>query len=149
MELVAMRPENVEEAARLHALAMAEGLGGPAWSAETFGTLLATPGTFGWMVPDRGLILVRHAADEAEIFTIGVAAAARRQGVARTLLETACIALQALKTERLLLEVAIDNLPAQRFYESAGFVTAGRRPGYYQRGAARVDAPIMELRLDA
>lgn len=147
MDLIALRPDNTGEAARLHALAMADGLGGPAWSAETFTTLLQTPGTFGWMLPDKGLILVRHAAEEAEVFTIGVTPAARRQGVARTLLETACIALTALKAERLLLEVAVDNHPAQRFYESAGFMTVGRRPRYYKRGADRIDALVMALSL--
>jgi ribosomal-protein-alanine N-acetyltransferase len=147
MELAALRPDNADEAAHLHALAMAEGLGGDAWSAATFRTLLGTPGTFGWMIPGQGLIMVRHAADEAEIFTIGVAPAARRQGTARTLLETACIALKALKVERLLLEVAVDNMPARRFYEGAGFETAGRRTGYYKRGAGRVDALVMALAL--
>lgn len=145
MDLVALRPDNTERVALLHALAMAGGLGGEAWSAETFKTLLGTPGTFGWTIPDRGLILVRRAGDEAEIFTIGVAPVARRQGIARTLLETACIALKALKVERLLLEVAVDNLPAQRFYEGAGFKTVGRRTGYYKRGAGRVDALVMAL----
>lgn len=145
MELAALRHDNADEAARLHAMAMTEGLGGDAWSAETFRTLLGTPGTFGWMTPEQGLILVRHAADEAEIFTIGVAPAARRQGTARALLETACIALKALKVERLLLEVAVDNMPARRFYEGAGFVTVGRRTGYYKRGAGRVDALVMAL----
>jgi len=149
VELTALRLENVEEAARLHGLAMAEGLGGPAWTAETFSTLLRTPGTFGWMVPEAGLLLIRQAMDEAEIFTIGVTPAARRTGVASALLETACIALAALKVERLLLEVAVDNQPAQRFYEREGFKTVGRRPGYYKRGAGSVDALIMELRLAA
>jgi len=145
MELTALRLENVEEAARLHALAMAEGLGGPAWSADTFATLLRTPGTFGWIVKDEGLLLIRQAADEAEVFTIGVAPTARRKGTARALLETACIALVALKVERLLLEVAVDNLPAQQFYETEGFKSVGRRPHYYKRGAGSVDALVMEL----
>lgn len=148
MKLTALRLENAEEAARLHAIVMAEGLGGPAWSAETFGTLLRTPGTFGWIVPDEGLLLIRQAADEAEIFTIGVAPSARRKGIARALLETACIALAALKVTRLLLEVAVDNLPAQRFYETEGFKTVGRRSGYYKRGTSNIDALVMALQLD-
>ncbi len=145
MELTALRLENVEDAARLHALAMADGLGGPAWSAETFATLLRTPGTFGWIVPDQGLLLIRRAADEAEVFTVGTVPSARRTGVARTLFETALIALTALKLNRLLLEVAVDNLPAQRFYETLGFQTAGRRPGYYKRGSGSIDALVMEI----
>ena len=147
MELVALHAGNANDAAHLHALAMADGLGGAAWTAATFRTLLGTPGTFGWMMPDRGLILVRHAADEAEVFTIGVAPPARRNGVALALLETACIALKALKVQRLLLEVAVDNLPAQRFYERAGFSTVGRRAGYYKRGLTRIDALVMALPL--
>ena len=149
MELAALRLENVEDAARIHATAMAGGLGGPAWTAETFATLLRTPGTFGWMVPDKGLLLVRQTPDEAEIFTIGVVPAARRMGIARTLLETACIALVALKVGRLLLEVAVDNQPAQRFYETEGFTIIGRRPGYYKRGTGKIDALLMELRLQS
>lgn len=147
MDLIALAPGNLDEAARLHGIAMADGLGGQAWSAETFQTLLATPGTFGWMLAGQGLILVRHTDSEAEIFTIGVVPAARRQGAARTLLETACLALAALKAERLLLEVAVDNIPAQRFYQQAGFAITGRRRGYYKRGTARIDALVMELAL--
>ncbi len=146
MDLEALSLDNTEEAARLHARAMAHGFGGPSWSGETFATLLRTPGTFGWMLPGQGLILLRRTADEAEIFTLGVVPSARRQGVARALLQTACIALDALKISRLLLEVAVDNLPAQRFYESEGFSEIGRRPRYYRRGTGRIDALVMELR---
>ena len=149
MELAALRLENVEEAERIHALAMADGLGGHPWTAETFSTLLTTPGTFGWLANDQGLLLIRHAGDEAEIFTIGVTPFAQRMGVARALLETAYIALTALKVERLLLEVAVDNQPAQLLYRAEGFTAVGRRPGYYKRGSDKVDAVIMERKLPA
>ncbi len=135
--------ENTQEAARVHALAMAAGFGGEAWTAETFATLLRTPGTFGWVADRAGLLMLRHAGDEAEVFTIAVAPAARRRGLARALLETGYIALTALGVQRLLLEVAVDNLPAIALYRAEGFETAGRRPGYYRRGAGSVDALTM------
>jgi [ribosomal protein S18]-alanine N-acetyltransferase len=135
------------EAARIHAAAMADGLAGGAWSEETFRTLLATPGTFGWLIEGKGILLLRYSGDDSEIFTLAVTPEARRQGIARNLLETGYVALTALKVNRLLLEVAVDNLPAQALYRSQGFAVIGRRPRYYKRGAGAVDALLMERRL--
>ena len=139
--------ENIEQAAAIHAQAMADGLGGKAWTADTFATLLATQGTFGWMVEDAAVMLVRQTDETAEIFTIGVAPSARRMGLARALLQTAYVALQALGAMRLQLEVAVDNLPAQHLYRTEGFEAVGRRPNYYKRGSGSVDALIMERQL--
>jgi len=66
--------ENVRDGsplAPLHAACFAE-----AWSAETFDRLLAQPGVFARIACDQdnivGFILVRAAADEAEILSLGV-----------------------------------------------------------------------------
>jgi ribosomal-protein-alanine N-acetyltransferase len=47
------------------------------------------------------------------------------------------------------LEVGADNPTAQALYERAGFVPAGRRPGYYTRpGVTAVDAIVMRRTLN-
>jgi ribosomal-protein-alanine N-acetyltransferase len=52
--------------------------------------------------------------------------------------------------DSMFLEVAVDNAPAIALYEAAGFAAVGRRPGYYDRGAAgRVDALILRLDLNS
>lgn len=132
-----------ERAAVIHAAAMADGLGGDAWGAPSLRGLLSTPGTIGWLADDAALVMARAMAGEAEILTIGVHPAARRQGLARALLAACYAVLPAMGAERLLLEVAIDNLPAQTLYRAEGFAVVGRRPEYYRRGADRIDALVM------
>ena len=45
---------------------------------------------------------------------------------------------------RMALEVAVDNAPAIALYRALGFVTVGRRKGYYARaGGGAIDAAIM------
>jgi len=122
--------------AALHAACFADG-----WSAASIAALLAGPGAFGLVaaVGDQpgGFILVRPAADEAEILAIGVLSGLRRRGLGRDLLAAATARLAAEGVRRLLLEVAEDNIAARRLYQRAGFAPVGRRPGYYrERGVA-------------
>ncbi len=44
---------------------------------------------------------------------------------------------------RMHLEVGARNAPAIALYEAAGFVTTGRRPGYYAGPRGREDALVM------
>ncbi len=120
------------------------------WSPAEFSALLATPGCFGHVLVDGaddrpcGLVLVRVAADEAEILTIGVAPERRRRGGAARLLERALVDCAARGVRTLFLDVADDNEPARRFYARQGFREVGTRPSYYTRGAApAVAARIM------
>ena len=55
-----------------------------AWSAAAIRELFAGPGVFAFLAPD-GFILARAAGDEAEILTLAVMPAARRQGIGRAL----------------------------------------------------------------
>jgi len=121
--------------ARVHAASFAD-----AWSAASIAGLLATPGTFALLARQDGeavgFILVRAAADEAEILSLGVVPAWRRRGLARRLLDAALARLVGV--EALFLEVEADNAPALALYLGAAFAPVGRRPGYYpSQGQAR------------
>ena len=117
------------------------------WTAEAFAVLLAQPGVAGWLWgdPPAGLLLVRAAADEAEILTVAVTPDARRQQGAHLMIAGALRVLAQGMTHRLFLEVATDNTAALALYRREGFAPCGRRPGYYANG--KTDAIIMELDL--
>jgi ribosomal-protein-alanine N-acetyltransferase len=113
------------------------------WSEEAFASLLAAPGVSallalasesGGEVP-VGFVLMRLAAEEAEILTIGVLPKERGRGVGGRLLTGALEALHAQGVRAVFLEVGLTNAPARRLYERAGFVEMGRRRGYYQNPA--------------
>lgn len=122
----------------------------PPWSAAEFASLLATPGAFA-VAEAEGFILVRAIAGEAEIITLAVAPTARRQGLARRLIEQAVVRALALEAQTLFLEVAEDNVPALAMYRGLGFEVVGRRRGYYVRGAgvSPADALVMRLSLNS
>ncbi len=121
------------------------------WSVEEFRSLLAAANIYAFTAQDAdgtegnsGFILFRHAADEAEIITLGVAPSQRRKGVAGALLSGAVAALETDNIKWLFLEVAEDNAAALGFYRSHGFVEVGRRAGYYANAnGGRRDAIVM------
>ena len=83
-------------------------------------------------------------AGEAEILTIAVDPAARRQGIATRLLATFLAEARARNAESVFLEVATDNAAARALYAAAGFRTAGVRRDYYLTPQGhRVDALVL------
>lgn len=119
------------------------------WDAAAFRELLGQPGVIAIAEVD-GFILIRVVADEAEILTLAVRPAARRQGIAARLTAQAAAAAQSFGATRLFLEVAEDNAPARALYAALGFQPAGRRRGYYARkDAPAVDALILALNFAA
>ena len=147
VEIRPVTPFDLDLVAALHAASFPDG-----WSAASIATLIAGPGAFGLLAScdgePGGFILVRPAADEAEILSLAVLPAWRRRGLARCLLAAALERLIAAGIRRLLLEVAEDNVAARRLYENAGLVAVGRRPGYYRAGATATTALVMALALD-
>jgi ribosomal-protein-alanine N-acetyltransferase len=107
---------------------------GEAWDAKTMATLLGLPGVLGLLVDGEGLLLLRQAADEAEVLTLAVHPAARRQGLARALMETGMALLAGAGARALLLEVAEENEPALALYAGLGFTEAATRRDYYAPG---------------
>jgi ribosomal-protein-alanine N-acetyltransferase len=80
-----------------------------------------------------GFALARVAADEAELLSLGVIPAARRQGIGQALLDDVIRVAAARQAAALFLEVAETNEAARRLYGTNGFSAVGRRPDYYQR----------------
>jgi ribosomal-protein-alanine N-acetyltransferase len=121
------------------------------WDTTAFTELMTGPGVFGFLAgepPVMGLILCRVAADELEVLTVGVAPAARRQGLARALVAAAMAAGRQAGAETAFLEVADDNAAAAALYAGLGFRRAGLRRSYYDRGQReRADAIVMRLDL--
>lgn len=105
-----------------------------AWSAQTMRTLVTLPGVTALLAEDFGCLLLRQAADEAEVLTLAVRPEARRRGVAAALMETGLVLLAAGGARRLLLEVAAENAAALALYGGLGFARAGERRDYYGAG---------------
>jgi ribosomal-protein-alanine N-acetyltransferase len=122
------------------------------WSEADFETLLASPGVFCLLARTEdapvGFVLVRVVADEAEILTLAVDPAFRRQGFGRALVVSAAETAAKAGAGALFLEVAEDNGPALGLYETCGFACIGRRSGYYARFARRLDALILRRALN-
>lgn len=140
--------EHAPALALIHAAAFPPGA---RWGADAFWIQLGLPGAFGFIdvLEDGqggshgGFVLARVAADEAEILTLAVMPAARRQGLGRALMQTAIDTAAAHGAMAMLLEVAESNAVARALYACLGFTLVGRRPRYY--GAE--DALVMRLPL--
>ncbi len=136
-----IQPCGLEAAAVLAAL-HAEAFAGQSmelWSEKSLRELLAMPGALALIALQGeqpvGFILLRLAADEAEIITLAVQPPLRRQGVARRLLTVGLAKVTGRGARQCFLEVADSNTAARALYASAGFAEVGRRPGYYRDGA--------------
>jgi RimJ/RimL family protein N-acetyltransferase len=77
-----------------------------------------------------------------------VAAAYRRRGIGRALLQRAVEWAADSRVRKLELHVFPHNQPAIALYESFGFVQEGFRRGHYRRGPGYVDAILMAYWLD-
>ena len=99
-------PADANVLTTLHAACFAQG-----WDVGAITQFLTAPGCLSLLaaspedVIPRGLLIARIAADEAELLTLGVAPAHRRQGVAGALLLAAMIELRRAGARRLFLEV--------------------------------------------
>lgn len=119
----------------------------PAWDAEVMEVFFADPNCIALYAGEaacEAFLIVRIAADEAEILTIAVAPERRRQGLARRLLTGAAAELRSRGVQRLFLEVDDTNLAALALYRDLGAERIGHRPAYYANGA---DASIYSLAL--
>jgi ribosomal-protein-alanine N-acetyltransferase len=79
--------------------------------------------------------------DEAWVNNIAVRRDAQRRGIGRALLEALLAEAARRRVRRVLLEVAVDNGPAQKLYAEYGFETVSVRRRYYQ--PSNTDALVM------
>ena len=107
------------------------------WSAEDFRDLKNSGCEI--IMSENGFIVYRIAVDEAEIITIGVNPEMRRNGIASAMIGIIEKNLKNQGVKKIFLEVALNNEPAKKLYESMGFKVVGSRPKYYDG----VDAILM------
>ncbi len=80
-----------------------------------------------------GYAIAHVAADEGEILNLGVAAAHRRRGVGRRLVQAMVATLAARGAAAVYLEVRESNAAARGLYQELGFREVGRRSRYYRQ----------------
>jgi [ribosomal protein S18]-alanine N-acetyltransferase len=79
-----------------------------------------------------GFILARERGGRGHIITIDVLAQYRRSGLGTLLLDEAHRRLSAAGARRVVLEVSVDNAPAQAFYRRHGYEVSRRLRNYYR-----------------
>ncbi len=128
------------ELARLHAACFTAP---PPWSEAAFHQTLAGAGVF-LLTEPGGFLVGRAVAGEAELLTLAVDPAMRRQGIGFSLVSRFLTEAGQRGAARQFLEVAAENHPARALYERAGFRVAGVRRGYYRNpGGGTSDAVTM------
>jgi [ribosomal protein S18]-alanine N-acetyltransferase len=132
---------DIDVLAAIHATAFSAA---DAWSRDVFDLQLAMPNVFGLIHRAGGLILMRQAADEADVLTLAVAPAARRSGVAQALLLEATRIAASRGVRAAFLEVSVTNIAARELYTKTGFTRVGLRRLYY---SDRSDALVLRLDL--
>jgi ribosomal-protein-alanine N-acetyltransferase len=118
--------------------------GAEKWSAAMFWNELAQRNFYLVAADDETLLGyagLAVSADEAWVQNIAVRRAAQRRGVGRELLERLLGEVERRGIKQTLLEVAVDNAPAQRLYATYDFEPVGIRRGYYQ--PSNTDALVM------
>ncbi len=116
------------------------------WTAAMFWNELAAGHHYLVAVDDDGTVLGYaglsiNPPDEAWVQNIAVRRDAQRRGIGRTLLEDLLAEARRHGVTKTLLEVAVDNGPAQKLYANYGFEPVGVRRGYYQ--PSNTDAVVM------
>lgn len=127
----------------------AELFGVEAWNAAMFWSELAAGHYYRLATRDEtvlGYAGLAMADGEAWVNNIAVRRDAQRQGIGARLLRELLDEAARRGADRVALEVATDNLAAQRMYESFGFEGIGVRRGYYQ--PSNTDALVMMKGLD-
>ncbi len=144
---VAATSDDALTLAALHKACFAE-----SWTAESFVSLMSTRGSFALIArrdgAPEGFILIRAVAGEGEILSIGVVPAARRGGLARSLIGAAAARADEEGAKALFLEVSTANTAARALYEGCGFRQVGLRKAYYREiGKTPEDAAVLKANL--
>ena len=124
--------------------------GTEAWSRQSYLDELADTELRQYLVAEQDGKVVGSAGvlaigETAQILTVGVLPAARRQGIGEQLVQALLAEAVRRRAEEVLLEVRMDNAAARQLYGKLGFAVIGTRRGYYDQG--RMDAVVMRRAL--
>lgn len=138
-------------ASRIHIAAFRK-LGQSGWSEQSVDSLAAADGAALIAAYEgeqmAGFILIRSAADEAELLTIAVDPGFQRAGVASLLIEAAKQKLEKKSIQSFFLEVRRDNAAAIACYKKLGFEKIAVRKDYYtDDNGSKTNAEIFRLML--
>ncbi len=127
-----MNGADAAQAASLHSASFARG-----WTEVELSRLITDPNVEANALVSQhtlaAFILSRIAADEAEVLTIAVDPAWRKQGLGRQLLANHLARLAGRRVMALFLEVEDENKAARTLYARSGFEQVGERQAYYAR----------------
>ncbi|MBO6825675.1 MAG: ribosomal protein S18-alanine N-acetyltransferase [Sneathiella sp.] len=122
------------------------------WSVLEFERLLALDGMKAYVISEFenpvGFSLYQIMGDEAEIITIGISKDHQKRGLGHLLLNEGLAYLKTKGVQRLFLEVSEENMSARNLYERNSFSKVGVRKKYYQVGSRKIDALVMEKKLN-
>ncbi len=129
-EIVPMHAQHVAAIAALERICFSD-----PWSENSIRSELSNPLSL-WLAAESDGVLIGYIGSqsvlgEADMMNVAVAPAARRQGVARALVEQLIGRLSERNVTSLALEVRVSNDAARALYDSLGFVPVGRRKNYY------------------
>ena len=135
-----LRPATERDA---QAIATTEGLArADGWEANAVSGSLQQPSDCSWVYTSQelivGHILSRVMGEEAEVLSIAVRPAYRRQGIGNALLQTCTTSWSQAGVQSGFLEVRASNAGARGLYAAAGWQETGTRPGYYRDGEAAI-----------
>ena len=118
--------------------------------------LLGKPAFYGAVLPAADMPTTIHAYClayitfmRADIIAIGTEKTMQGQGFGQIILQHLIQVSAQHNVAEITLEVAADNIPARRLYDSCGFHASGIRKNYYHRDENQCDAVIMVCKPDS
>ena len=125
-----MNKDHVSQIAHLEARCFSD-----PWSEKSIASELENPLSL-WLVAEEngqvwGYVGSQTVLDESDMMNVAVDPRFRRQGVARTLIETLIAELSKMGSRCLRLEVRVSNENARALYARMGFQQLGLRKNYY------------------
>ena len=130
MRIIRMNKEHVSQIAQLEAQCFSD-----PWSEKSIASELENPLSL-WLVAEEngrvcGYVGSQTVLDESDMMNVAVDPGFRRQGIARTLIETLIAELSKMGSRCLRLEVRLSNENARALYARMGFQQLGLRKNYY------------------
>lgn len=146
-EITAAHPSDAGILAGLHARCFVE-----VWSERAFRQLLEAANVRALLARDaageaQGFVLLRVAADECEILSLGVVPELRCRGLGSELVQAGAAEAHDGGGRAMFLEVDANNDAAKHLYCKLGFREVGRRKGYYRICESLADAVVLRREL--